>query len=648
MSSLAAGTLVKNRYRIERALASGGNGTVYEAHDELLDQRVALKVVAHEGLRREEFETRFRREARIGNLLGKQRGFVRVIEWGALGDGVRLFLAMDLVADAKPLDLLTGRLEERLERLAAAARLVRDAHAAGVVHRDLKPQNFLQAPDGSIWLTDFGLAKGGPEADESPGAGTLSGTGNGTPLFRAPEQYADFKHADARADVYSLGVMLFVALTGAYPFGDVDSDHLAIALQHKEIELGMVTARPRPIDRGADVPAALDELCARALALRPEHRVPSARAFLEGLEAASRPGARAPNATPGVSIGVAPLAEGEEDREGFEPVLEWERFVAERRTGAPVSVQRLAPRPFKGELLEAASDKALVSAVAAELGGDGPLRASVVFWDRRWALVLRRARDAALAGWDEPGWETSPEPDGKIWSAPRARDAEELREALARFQVCDQRVAGDAKAAHARALDVLARVGVATPAAAAPVVQCAACGARVAARDLATPFRCPECQGELASFRFGRSWVSTAAGGQVPRSQREDYQVVASAADMVAQVVRQVSELAGRPRCIAIVVCTSAEKLDEVERRLRLGGMIRLARGTADAVVAGSAELERGEATCLLLDPGTAGPSYELPMARYPGEKKVFVLDPERMTRKAFDRVEAITRASHV
>ncbi|MBX3466049.1 MAG: serine/threonine protein kinase [Planctomycetes bacterium] len=297
------GVVLADRYVVERTLGQGGMGAVYEALDRKFGARVALKVAAATGAGHDEFKARFAREARLGHRLGRRRGVVRALDWGELPDGVRLYLALDLVAGARPLDLQAGPLPERLRRLLRAAEIVADAHAQGIVHRDLKPANLLEGADGELYLTDFGLAKatGDDEADPDGSALTApvtrSGLGFGTPLFMAPEQFEDAKRADARADVYALGVMLFVALTGEYPFPGASPT--SILLGQQRVLEGLSPA-PTPGARRGDVPEALDRLCAEAIALRPEERLASAAAFADGLRAAL-PAADAP-----VTLGAAP------------------------------------------------------------------------------------------------------------------------------------------------------------------------------------------------------------------------------------------------------------------------------------------------------------------------------------------------------
>ncbi|MBI3722558.1 SUMF1/EgtB/PvdO family nonheme iron enzyme, partial [bacterium] len=277
------GAKLAGRYTIEKEIGRGGMGSVFIAKDEKFGERVALKIAAASGGLYDEFKARFVREARLGNRLGREKGFVRALDWGEL-DATTLYLAMDLVSGARPLDLSSGSLEKRLDRLRTAARLVAAAHKMGVVHRDLKPANFLCGSDGTIWLSDFGLAKlrGAKDDVESPGQLTRSGVGMGTPTFMPPEQFQDARQADEKADVYSLGVMLFLVLTeGRFPF---EGSPMSIMMNQERVREGRAPM-PRARDSSPGAPAALDDLCARAMEVDPAKRLESANAFVSGLDA---------------------------------------------------------------------------------------------------------------------------------------------------------------------------------------------------------------------------------------------------------------------------------------------------------------------------------------------------------------------------
>lgn len=280
--ALAPGARVADRYRIEDLLGEGGMGSVHAAWDERLEKRVALKV-ARPGLPAA-VRARFEREARIGDLLGRESGFVRVLDWGDAGDVV--FVAMDLIAGARPLEVSAGPPSARLARVRRAAELVAEVHRRGVVHRDIKPANFLEDTEGRILLTDFGLAKaaGAAELPEETITLTHSGFAMGTPHFMPPEQFEDTKDVDGRADVFALGVMLFLALTGGrYPYEG--SSALQLIQRQQRVLAGRAPA-PRLRDHLPQATPALEAVCARALALEREARFGSASELLAALEAA--------------------------------------------------------------------------------------------------------------------------------------------------------------------------------------------------------------------------------------------------------------------------------------------------------------------------------------------------------------------------
>jgi len=312
---LKAGDRVSGRYTIERELGRGGMGIVYEARDEKFHALVALKVAtADEG----EPRARFEREALIGNRLGKQQGFVRAFDWGELEEEKGLYLAMDLVPGARALDLARGTLAERLERFTRAARLVALAHASGIIHRDLKPANFLQASDGSLWLSDFGLAKARNEADASTAPSfTRAGAAMGTPAFMPPEQFDDARAVDERADVYALGVMLHQALTG----GRVPFEGGAGSIVQKQLAVSRgASPAPRPSLASPDVPPALDQVCARAIQLERSDRFASVQELLDALDAALGKSA-APPTLPPTHVSAGKPAERPRRRTGIGLIL---------------------------------------------------------------------------------------------------------------------------------------------------------------------------------------------------------------------------------------------------------------------------------------------------------------------------------------
>jgi eukaryotic-like serine/threonine-protein kinase len=266
------GVMIAGRYRLESKLGDGGMSSVWAAKDtQAGDERVAVKLAMPSGVSWDEFEARFQREAAIGRYLGKAHGFVRVRECGKHGSRA-LFLIMDLIEDADELDLLNGPLLGRVDRLMRTAERIRDAHALGVVHRDLKPSNVLvRRSDAELFLADFGLAKvvSAPADDElSLDTLTLSGMTMGTLVYMAPEQMVDAKRAGPPADVFALGVMLYVALTGELPFKGKTGE---VVSTQQGLRAGTVLP-PSPRKSLPNVPEELDALCVRCMSGDPAQR----------------------------------------------------------------------------------------------------------------------------------------------------------------------------------------------------------------------------------------------------------------------------------------------------------------------------------------------------------------------------------------
>ena len=220
---------VDNKYRIEQLLGRGGMGAVYRARDMRLDRLVALKVVRADLLGDPEARRRFRREAQIVARL-QHPSIVAVYDYGTFPDGA--YLVMELVRgeDLRHVLQREGRLDstEAMHILTAVCAAIGAAHREGVLHRDLKPENILLPPGGApAKVLDFGVAKlvvetPPKEAPEEPTqaqtALTAAGMIIGTPAYMAPEQFHAVD-ADARTDVFSLGVVAYEMLSGQLPFG---------------------------------------------------------------------------------------------------------------------------------------------------------------------------------------------------------------------------------------------------------------------------------------------------------------------------------------------------------------------------------------------------------------------------------------------
>ncbi|WP_345349070.1 serine/threonine-protein kinase [Actinoallomurus liliacearum] len=221
--------VVGERYRLCELLAAGGVGEVWRAEDTELDRTVAVKLLRPEHADSEEYRERLRLEGRHLAALSHPR-LAEVHDYGDGRDDERPYLVMELIA-GEPLSAVLARertLPPRrvVDIVAQAADGLACVHAAALVHRDMKPANLLVRPDGSVKITDFGIARG-PETLRL----TRTGQVIGTPLYLAPEQAAGYAVTPA-GDLYSLGVIAWECLAGRPPFqGD---DVLAVAIAHRD------------------------------------------------------------------------------------------------------------------------------------------------------------------------------------------------------------------------------------------------------------------------------------------------------------------------------------------------------------------------------------------------------------------------------
>jgi WD40 repeat protein len=297
----------EQRFQLLRPLAQGGLGEVVVALDQELGREVALKKIQEQHAGQVENQIRFLREAEItGNL--EHPGVVPVYALGRNSDG-RPYYAMRLVqgeslknavarfhqsADtARDVRQTVLEMRQLLTRFQAVCHTVAYAHSRGVLHRDLKPANILLGHYGETLVVDWGLARSfgcrGQAATESADPLTASdestrdselthvGRAIGTPQFMSPEQAAGWGHRlGPTSDVYSLGATLYCLLTGKPPFNEGSSNAVLF-----DVQCGRF---PPPRRRNRNVPPALEAICLKAMAYRPEDRYPSARALAEDIE----------------------------------------------------------------------------------------------------------------------------------------------------------------------------------------------------------------------------------------------------------------------------------------------------------------------------------------------------------------------------
>lgn len=271
---LAAGTRV-GEYRIEERIGVGAFGAVYRATHQLIGKAAALKVLHPHFSHDDEVVRRFLDEARVVNQV-RHRNIIDIFDFGRLPDGSHYYV-MELLSGVSLDSYLArwGRLsiDEATALLLGVAKALDAAHALGVVHRDLKPQNiFVELPrDGApfVKLLDFGIAK-----LQGGSAQTLPGGVAGTPAYMAPEQCRG-RRVDARADVYALGVVTYELCTGRLPF---ESDS-PVELMVKHVN----ESAPPPSTLNGGLSAGFDQWIATMLAKDPELRPSSAVAALRAL-----------------------------------------------------------------------------------------------------------------------------------------------------------------------------------------------------------------------------------------------------------------------------------------------------------------------------------------------------------------------------
>jgi tRNA A-37 threonylcarbamoyl transferase component Bud32 len=264
------------QYRLRNLIGAGGMGEVYLAEHQMMKRPCAIKIIrpskAHDPRALARFEREVRATARLSHW-----NTVEIFDYGSTADGT-FYYVMEYLPGLSLADLVEryGPLppERVIYLLTQTCDALREAHAVGLVHRDIKPGNIFAAHRGGVHdvakLLDFGLAKAAAEGPISPQL-TQEGTITGSPLYMSPEQALGDSEPDARSDIYSLGAVAYFLLVGRPPFDDQNPMRVMVAHAHDEVA---PLSRIRP-----DIPGDLERVVLRALAKNPNDRYPTAAAF---------------------------------------------------------------------------------------------------------------------------------------------------------------------------------------------------------------------------------------------------------------------------------------------------------------------------------------------------------------------------------
>src|SRR5713101_608853 len=268
---LKPGSVLAERYEILQLLGQGGMGAVYKARDNELDRIVALKLIRSELAKNPEVLRRFKQELILARQV-THKNVIRIFDLGQ-SDGIK-FITMDFVEgqDLRSLLLEKGKLapEQAARIMLQICRALEAAHAEGVIHRDLKPQNIMLDASGRVYVMDFGIAR----SAYLPGM-TQTGALIGTPEYMSPEQGRGEKLTE-RSDIFSLGIIFYELLTGKSPYySDTPLATLWKRMQEK--------ATP-PVVVDPTLPQALSGIVVKALEIEPEERFASAREMAQQLE----------------------------------------------------------------------------------------------------------------------------------------------------------------------------------------------------------------------------------------------------------------------------------------------------------------------------------------------------------------------------